>query len=75
MSTTKKLWFTSTLSTELRGEHKGSAFAGLYTCDVDTQTGDCFHAELLVDRWDVDGTHHRGLDLINVRKVVSIVWL
>jgi hypothetical protein len=54
------------MSVDLRGEHKSSAFAGLYTCKVNTQTGDCVDAELVVDRWDVDGTHHRGLDLMNV---------
>lgn len=64
--TFEKLWFTSTMSVDLRGEHNGSAFAGLYTCTADVDSGDCTQPKLIVDRWDVDGAHHRGLDLMNV---------
>jgi hypothetical protein len=61
------------MSVDLRAEHKGSAFAGLYTCKVDTSSGNCFDPEVVVDRWDVNGTHHIGLDLMNVCMISNSV--
>ena len=60
---------------DLRGEHKGSAFAGLYTCKVDTSTGNCIDPEVVVDRWAVNGTHRIGLDLMNVCKILNSVLI
>src|SRR5210317_1972302 len=63
----KSLWFTSTMSSELTGH---VAFAGLYECQLE-EDGTCVEPKLIVDRWDTNGTHHRGLDLMDVSCLVS----
>lgn len=62
---TKSLWFTSTYSSELTGH---AAFAGLYECQL--REGSCVEPELIVDTWNYNGTHHRGLDLMDVSNFV-----
>jgi hypothetical protein len=60
---TKSLWFTSTMSSDLLMGHP--AFTGLYECQL-KEDGACVEPKLIVDKWDINGTHHRGIDLMDV---------
>jgi hypothetical protein len=60
------LWFTSTMSVDMHGQNRRPTFGGLYKCKLEQETGTCDEPELVVDSWDHDGNHHRGLDLMNV---------
>jgi hypothetical protein len=62
---TKKLWFTSSLSTNMNGEDRPT-FPGLYSCNLDEITGRCDDSETVVDSVYQNGERDRGLDLSNV---------
>lgn len=62
---TRELWFTSTTSSEMTGQ-RSPTFDGLYMCELDQTTGKCLEAQLVVDKVELNGQHHRGLDLMNV---------
>jgi hypothetical protein len=73
----KTLWFTSTMSSDLLSGpgHSHTAFAGLYECQLKENEGACVEPTLIVDKWDINGTHHKGLDLMDVSKYWNIIIL
>jgi hypothetical protein len=58
------LWFTSTTSVSMHG--KTATFPGLYECQLDRESGTCENPLLVVDTWNHNDEHQRGLDLMNV---------
>ena len=63
----RELWFTSTWSSDMTGSDQSPTYEGLYMCEIDPTTGTCLDTpQLVVDKLDINGKHHRGLDLMNV---------
>lgn len=53
-----------------------STFNGLYMCSLDEETRTCLDSKLIVDSWDQNGEHHRGLNLVNTQidKTVHAIY-
>lgn len=65
-ATNDVLFYTSSLSDHMHVQDEKTAFQGLYMCSLNTGTGKCRFAELIVNRWNRGGERHRGLRLRNV---------
>jgi hypothetical protein len=60
------LWFTSTMSSRMSSTGMNT-FNGLFMCSLAAETGKCRDSKLIVDTWDQNGEHRRGLDLVNTQ--------